>query len=1064
MNNYLLIGLGGTGGKVLKAFRKTLYEEFRALTPPNETGVFINTLYVDSSRADLASSEFWRTQGDIGADISLDEENRFAISTNNLAQRLNDPEHNPITHRYIGNPAYWSDIFSSMNINETAGGQMRRLGVALFEPRAINFVEHVTRLSKGLEEKSGKAQVAFHIFAGLAGGTGSGTFIHIIAQLRALYRDAQRYPIYVYLLLPEPNSPWARNGSATNYYANGYAALEELNAYLISNSQNSANQGAPLFMPVDLTGKTLRFENQARAGETMLKDRLQGCYLVSSINEQNHALPVQEIPELIAQLVYQRIFLIDRTMPDKHRALRDAISLENLATPDEAKKSNANVKLRSVRFQSFGIKRIVIPEEEIREHFSAQFARQAILQMRYNHWPDIGTEYLAEKRKHSFKEFVQKEENRLLWKLSTAQLKLEVGILDDEIKAKRAWKSVQQDWDDVVVHLKQVAWEHPHETKKDIRLDVLQDEFQRRYAETFRSLGVDNFYQTKLEELNKPDRHIAEIRDTLERWLLLEWEEGRLAATDLESFIDDLIEDLENRLRNIPTIRDKLAEGETLALDKITTNRELWAQTGFFGRTFTNKRETVFETQAELLRELYERRTLQMAWRFAETLLARLIAELRDKFKPDLIEFRNGLDEALRFFDSRVANTAQTDETQTTDLQENIIKFYEPQKVRKFVRSLLEKEQDQKAWAGEVRRRFLQVVSEHQRQTKGKERYFSALVTHGVRTGELKRVLEEVSRHNSEIAHTNQTGEQGRLIGVNIVEKMSEQFSDDKRLQQYVLDLVRSAQTFMKYDANEFGGGRGPEAVMAVLLPQCADKAEFRKRLAELFVRAQGDGVMPHIIDTQLRTNEITLITFKYAFPLRFLQPVHELKEQYDRRLTQGLRERALLEVHIEDHKPSLPSLLRPPPGQPGKQILPLLQLSNALGLFSRAQNQQTGQWERIIELMDDYGIPQSYVYADELVSLLESPTQTSLLEIGKLQDLLRMTTEVQVELLQEAIDTALRKETYRLATARNALIQSLQQQILAVRDNRDGNIHDPIYNEFKEATRFAIERVNSIF
>lgn len=1063
MGNYLLIGLGGTGGKVLKAFRKTLYEEFRSVSPPDESGVQISALYVDSSRADLAGSEVWRTQGDIGADISLDEESRFAITTNNLAQRLNDPEHNPVTQRYIGNPAYWSDIFSSMNISETAGGQMRRLGVALFEPRATGFMEHVTRLGKALEEKSSQAQVSFHVFAGLAGGTGSGAFLHVIAQLRALYREPQQYPIYLYLLLPEPNSPWARNGASTNYYANGYAALEELNAYLVSDSREGPNKGGPLFTPIDLTGKTQRFENRARGNESLLKDRLQGCFLVSTVNEQNRALPVQDIPELIAQLAYQRIFLIDRSLPDKHRALRDVISLENLSTPDEAKKSNPNVKLRSVRFQSFGMKRVVIPEEEIREHFSAQFARQAALQMRYNNWPEIGAEYLAERRKLSFKEFVQKEDNRQLWKISTAQIKLESGVLEDEIKARHPWKAVQQDWEDVVVHLKRAAWEYPHESKKDVRLDILQDEFQRRYAETFRSLGVENFYNTKLEDLGKPERHIAEARDALERWMLQEWEEGRLAAVDLETFLDDLLEDLESRLGRIPATRDKLAEGEALVSGKIAANRDLWGQTGFFGRTFLSKRENLFEAQAELLRELYERRTLQAAWRFAETFLARLLAELRDKLKPELAEFRNGLDEAIQFFDNRIARTVQVDEP-SNDLQDNVVKFYEPAKVRKFVRTLLEQEKEQKTWAGDVRRRFLQVVGENQRQSKGRERHFSALVAHGIRTGEFKRVLEEVSRHNSEVAHTNRAGEQGRLIGVNIVAKMAEQFSDDKRLQQYVLDLVRSAQTFMKYDANEFGGGRGAEAVMAVLLPQCADKAEFRKQLADLFVRSQGDGVMPQVIDTQTRSNEITLIAFKYAFPLRFLQPVHELKEKYDYRLAQGAPERALLEVHIEDHKPPLPALLRPPPGQSGQQVLPLLQLAQALGLLRRSQNRQSGQWERILEVLDAYGVPQAHLYPDEAVALLETPRQAALLEAGKIQEALRMTTEAELEILQEAVDAALAQEQYRQALARQTLVQALQQQILTVRDNRDGNIHDPVYQAFQESTRVAIGRVNSIF
>jgi len=789
-----------------------------------------------------------------------------------------------------------------MNISETAGGQMRRLGVALFEPRCASFVEHVMRMVKGLEDKSNRAQTSFHVFAGLAGGTGSGSFMHVIAQLRALYRDSQQYPIYLYLLLPESNSPWARNGVASNYYANGYAALEELNAYLVSDNKDGPNKGAPLFTPIDLTGKTQRFENKARGGETLLKDRLQGCFLVSTINEQNRALPVQEIPELIAQLAYQRIFLIDRSIPDKHRALRDAISLENLATPDEAKKSDPNVKLRSVRFQSFGMKRVVIPEEEIREHFSAQFARQAALQMRYNHWPEqIGMEYLAAARKISFKEFVQKEDNRQLWKISTAHAKLEVGILDEEIKAKRVWKSIQQDWEDVMPHLKQGAWAFPHENGRDIRLELLQEEFQRRYEETFRGLGVENFYNTKLQDLGKSDRHMAEVRDILEKWMLQEWEEGRMSAKDIEIFLDDLLEDMESRLQAISTIRDKLADGELAVNDNIAANRELWGKTGLLGRTF-GRREKIFEAQAELLRELYERRTLQVAWRFAETFLSRLVAELRDKLKADLNEFGNGLDEALRFFDTRIA------------------------------------------------------------------------------------------------------------------------------------------QTFMKYDTNEFGGGRGSEAVMAVLLPECSDKAEFRKRLADLFIKAQGDGVVPHLIDTNLRSNEITLISFKYAFPLRFLQPVHDLKEKYDFRLAQGSRERALLEVHIEDYKPGLPSLLRPPPGQAGKQILPMLQLAVALGLLRRDQNRQSSQWERLLEVLDEYGIPQAHVYRDEIVALLESPKPPLMLEVGKVQELLRTTTEAQLEILQDAVEAALGKETYRMATARQALVKALQQQILTVRDNCDGN------------------------
>ena len=51
MANHLIIGLGGTGGKVLRELRKRVYEEFRSNDP--EHGVFLDYVYVDSSPADL---------------------------------------------------------------------------------------------------------------------------------------------------------------------------------------------------------------------------------------------------------------------------------------------------------------------------------------------------------------------------------------------------------------------------------------------------------------------------------------------------------------------------------------------------------------------------------------------------------------------------------------------------------------------------------------------------------------------------------------------------------------------------------------------------------------------------------------------------------------------------------------------------------------------------------------------------------------------------------------------------------------------------------------------------
>ena len=61
MANHLFIGLGGTGGKVLRELRKRVFEEFRSNEP--EHGVFLDYIYVDSSDEDLHDRTGWKVMG-----------------------------------------------------------------------------------------------------------------------------------------------------------------------------------------------------------------------------------------------------------------------------------------------------------------------------------------------------------------------------------------------------------------------------------------------------------------------------------------------------------------------------------------------------------------------------------------------------------------------------------------------------------------------------------------------------------------------------------------------------------------------------------------------------------------------------------------------------------------------------------------------------------------------------------------------------------------------------------------------------------------------------------------
>ncbi len=1054
-NNHLIIGLGGTGGKTIKNLRKAIYEEFRCNEPNQsrfkpESPVYLKYLYVDSSKPDMAASEKWRTQDDIGSDIGLNKESLFSISQNNLGVRLNDPQNYPITHRYIGKKEDWTEIFSSMNINETAGGQIRRLGVALFEPECANFGAHVLTLTHQLESSSTQQGVQFHICCGLAGGTGSGSFLHVIAQLRAKFPNSSHYPIYLYLLLPEENSPWASNGEKTNYYANGYAALQELNAYLVSDGSETPNKGGPLFAPIDLTGQTQRFENASLGNASKLKDRLQGCFILDNVNEASIKIPVQEVTQLFAQLLYQRVFRLDDPAANIPQNVKSAISLENFNIPDEAKASDTNFKLRTVRLQTFGVKKIVIPDEEIREHLAASFSEQAILQMLYNNWMPGDTRYRPEPKNQSFADFVQTNVNQRPWKLTNTQITLSEGLLEAECNK---WPDIGSDWAQTANDVKNVAWQIPEQDGRDNRLDALQKAFQEHYDKHFRNTGVDAFYKSKQDDLGRENTHIAEICNAVQDWMFKKWQEGEYGFVDLQTLLNDLLNDTKNRTGKIAERLKGMELRRAELLDLISKNKDAWGNVGILGK-LAGKREALFDTQTECLKEFYELQTWNVAWRFADQLLQRCLVELRDKTMVGFAEFKRSIEDTQQFFDKRRAATCRSQENM--DIKQNQIKFYEPDKVQDFCRSLLTSESKQREWAQRVRSEFVNAAEANKIDVRSKEKYFGALLHHG----DLKNILEQVARENSQQAHDEATSLNNKYIGANIVSRLAGQFQDREKLRNYIRDIVASTQTFMRFNQSEIT--TSPSAVMAVILPRCEEFKSFRDELAALFMGNQTPGVSMCIVDSARNLNQISLVSFKFGFPLRFLQPVQFLKEKYDLRLQQNPA-RARLEVHIEDHPADrLPELFRPRPDQMGNRILPLYQIAMALELLLAQHDPATNKQRWRLETLDADGLPEYHFYPHDVLSLLVACNDTTVLTAGVLQDALNSATEDQVFYLEKAVMPLIKSEQYKVAIQRDALKTKLREQLGMVLTHRGNNVEDVFYTKLRESTKSAIALIDS--
>lgn len=168
----LLIGLGGTGGQVLLAWRQALAAH--GMLPG---GDHVSCLYLDAAD-DVADTAAWQEWADDIPFLHLKEE----------ARSLNEMEQNPELKDCVGGmrwqlagrlqvPVY--EVEQALAALPGAGG-MRRYGRALL----LQSWPALQRLLKPLVE--GDVQLEVHVFFSAAGGTGSGAAMDVLAHLEKI--------------------------------------------------------------------------------------------------------------------------------------------------------------------------------------------------------------------------------------------------------------------------------------------------------------------------------------------------------------------------------------------------------------------------------------------------------------------------------------------------------------------------------------------------------------------------------------------------------------------------------------------------------------------------------------------------------------------------------------------------------------------------------------------------------------------------------------------------------------------------------------------------------------
>jgi hypothetical protein len=587
--NHILIGLGGTGGNIIRCFRRLVYQEFRSNDPPD---VNLGYLYVDSDYTLMdPNHQDWKV---LGRSVQLPVASQIRIKGDSLEGRLNNLPAFPGIAPWIGDRALWKDVLNSV-VGDMLGGQKRRLGRFLFACRIDQFRDQLGNVLADAIPAEATRQTTFHVLCGLAGGTGSGTVLDVVAQIRDRFPDPTEHRILVYALLPEqhPNPAWEKQ----NYHPNGYAALIELNALSV---------GA--YHPWDLRGQKARLEAN--------KTDFNGCYLIS--NENTNAIQVSvehSIPQIVADFLFQKIIVSRTTI------WAGLIRMENAENSDGLPESPGGNPERSKRFLGFGIKRIAIPEQEITEFLTYTFARQCLRQLAANHWTD-SYGFSDDLLPFDAANYVQQPACEERWLLSDQHVLQEIPSLTSDDPQKR-WKPFSDDWREFSAHAMSAIRQSDH----TLWLAETTRMFGRRFDETFRNVGVTAFFRARQQ--SRGDL-AANVRGVVERELFQEWVEGGRSIRQIRSIVYAIRKRFETRREKLETGVSGLQNALDNAQEGLTALEARASKVSWFGRVVSKKHQRILDEYVHASRTRYDIRTRIEATEFARLYISALMTAFEE--------------------------------------------------------------------------------------------------------------------------------------------------------------------------------------------------------------------------------------------------------------------------------------------------------------------------------------------------------------------------------------------------------------------------------------------------
>jgi hypothetical protein len=365
MKNHLFIGLGGQGGKTIAELRKVFASRERDVAHMKDLGQTCEFLYIDSSRDVTDERLNWFH---FGQDLSLKPDSFLYLKDGAESIDVDSVAQKPDVAPWIGEKVKLKKFLEGSQGIQGAN-QRRRLGRLLFARKATEIRKAVCE-DKIDPMLANSSQCAIHIFASLAGGTGSGCLVDLISMIRTAFPKAAAtdgFPIFLYLYVTSKHFTAAKVGC---FHENQAATLRDLNA-----------------LACDRFKPTL-FASAKRDARFSGDEPIAQIILSSHLSNRNQQISIAQQHQIIAEAAFERIYSYAAGSLDT--TFQKSITGEDILAAFGGEP--AGDLMRSFRFGSVGMRRWEVPIDEIRELLAKDLYTSCYRQLLFQNWaPNRGS-------------------------------------------------------------------------------------------------------------------------------------------------------------------------------------------------------------------------------------------------------------------------------------------------------------------------------------------------------------------------------------------------------------------------------------------------------------------------------------------------------------------------------------------------------------------------------------------------------------------------------------------------------------------------------------------------